>query len=213
MLVCQCRSLRASGPNAPSSRLSLLHTPTTAIRAVLSRGGQALNLTEDHKPNSPREMERIYRYGKRTVFSSVSSTYDSIRSSVVVVVVVVSTNCLPARYRRHQPKCRSVRTMRTSRPNFGAGRDTERVQALSLIFGYKSGAQSAACKRSRTWRLGGGPFHCGGPAHKRRERPAHSQREIEETSRNIGNTAFSSCCRAVNRIRKKLTRRPAAALW
>ncbi|CAM9762809.1 unnamed protein product, partial [Scytosiphon promiscuus] len=31
-------------------------------RAVLSRAGQALDLTEDHKPNSPREMERIYRH-------------------------------------------------------------------------------------------------------------------------------------------------------
>ena len=30
-------------------------------RAVLSRGGKALDLTEDHKPNAPREMERIYR--------------------------------------------------------------------------------------------------------------------------------------------------------
>ncbi|CAN0004949.1 unnamed protein product, partial [Laminaria digitata] len=31
-------------------------------RAVLSRGGKALDLTEDHKPNAPREMERIYRH-------------------------------------------------------------------------------------------------------------------------------------------------------
>lgn len=31
-------------------------------RAVLSRGGKALDLTDDHKPNAPKEMERIYRY-------------------------------------------------------------------------------------------------------------------------------------------------------
>lgn len=37
--------------------------PMFIIRAVLSRGGKALDLTEDHKPNAPREMERIYRCG------------------------------------------------------------------------------------------------------------------------------------------------------
>ena len=31
-------------------------------RAVLSRGGKAVDLTEDHKPNAPGELERIYRY-------------------------------------------------------------------------------------------------------------------------------------------------------
>ncbi|CAN0416807.1 unnamed protein product, partial [Ascophyllum nodosum] len=31
-------------------------------RAVLSRGGEAIDLTEDHKPNNPHELERIYRY-------------------------------------------------------------------------------------------------------------------------------------------------------
>ena len=30
-------------------------------RAVLSRGGKAFDLTEDHKPDAPREIERIYR--------------------------------------------------------------------------------------------------------------------------------------------------------
>lgn len=33
------------------------------FRAVLSRGGKSVDLTEDHKPNAPREMERIYRFG------------------------------------------------------------------------------------------------------------------------------------------------------
>ena len=32
------------------------------IRAVLSRGGGAVDLTEDHKPDAPRELERIFRY-------------------------------------------------------------------------------------------------------------------------------------------------------
>lgn len=39
------------------------HARSINIRAVLSRGGKALDLTEDHKPNAPREMERIYRCG------------------------------------------------------------------------------------------------------------------------------------------------------
>ncbi|CAN0407912.1 unnamed protein product, partial [Ascophyllum nodosum] len=31
-------------------------------RAVLSRGGGAIDLTEDHKPNNPHELERIYSF-------------------------------------------------------------------------------------------------------------------------------------------------------
>ena len=47
----------------PAPLLPCLISPCCQkIRAVLSRGGKAVDLTEDHKPNAPRELERIYRY-------------------------------------------------------------------------------------------------------------------------------------------------------
>eukprot|EP00752_Nemacystus_decipiens_P008578 g7659.t2 len=43
-------------------KVSIISCNLGDSRAVLSRGGKALDLTEDHKPNAPREMERIYRH-------------------------------------------------------------------------------------------------------------------------------------------------------
>ncbi|CAM9919234.1 unnamed protein product [Ectocarpus sp. 12 AP-2014] len=43
-------------------KVSIISCNLGDSRAVLSRGGKALDLTEDHKPNAPKEMERIYRH-------------------------------------------------------------------------------------------------------------------------------------------------------
>ncbi|CAN0373670.1 unnamed protein product [Ascophyllum nodosum] len=43
-------------------KVSLISCNVGDSRAVLSRGGKAVDVTEDHKPDSPRELERIFRY-------------------------------------------------------------------------------------------------------------------------------------------------------
>ena len=69
--VCECNRWWYQGSTScvvlvhmpARARASLISANVGDSRAVLSRHGQAVDLTEDHKPNLPSELERIERLG------------------------------------------------------------------------------------------------------------------------------------------------------